>query len=150
MTAVARLRELVAREHGERAAADTITRTCDGCGAAHGRPRFAHVPVDFSLSHSADRVAIALTPHGTVGIDIEALLPRRPLRLLPGTAVASEDTLTGLYRRWTQREALLKTGRNHTDARILRTFTIENRYLVSVAHSRTTQLHHPHDRRMTP
>ncbi|MGC5169023.1 4'-phosphopantetheinyl transferase family protein [Micromonospora sp. DT81.3] len=55
----------------------TMGSTCERCGAEHGRPRFARVPVEVSVSYAGDIVAVAAVAcaHASgVGIDIE----RRP------------------------------------------------------------------------
>jgi 4'-phosphopantetheinyl transferase len=53
-----------------------VTSTCPDCGAPHGRPviTVAGRPApNASLSHSGDRVIVALSHAGPVGVDVEPL-----------------------------------------------------------------------------
>jgi 4'-phosphopantetheinyl transferase len=53
-----------------------IDRTCRECGGPHGKPRLPETPdVHFSISHSADRVAVAVRLDAPVGVDIEEVGP---------------------------------------------------------------------------
>ncbi|WP_181783318.1 4'-phosphopantetheinyl transferase family protein [Pseudonocardia pini] len=90
-------------------AAVVIDRTCR-CGEQHGKPR---VPgLEFSLTHSGDRVGVAVSAAGPVGLDVEEL---RDLAALDGLA---EHALSpaeprppdghAFLRVWTRKEALLK------------------------------------------
>lgn len=88
-----------------------FTTTCERCGADHGRPRLAHVPVAVSVSYAGSMVAVAavsLHDAAAVGIDIE-LVPSEgasaPLRELSNLfdAATPPDT-TG----WTLLEAAVK------------------------------------------
>jgi 4'-phosphopantetheinyl transferase len=94
-----------------------IDRTCDDCGKPHGKPRLAdgsgpHV----SVSHSGGRIGLALSPHGPVGLDVEAADRRLTADLekhvlSPGERrdfEAAGDRMTALLTYWTRKEAVLK------------------------------------------
>ncbi|MDJ1134975.1 4'-phosphopantetheinyl transferase family protein [Streptomyces iconiensis] len=92
---------------------------CPGCGERHGRPAVAHrgPPLHFSLSHSGERVLVAVASE-TVGVDVQ----RRPgpgtveicARLLhPGERAELEACELPARRRafgriWARKEAFLK------------------------------------------
>ena len=108
----AALRRLLAPELGIDAAAITLTRLCATCGSTdHGKPSLAGVPdIEFSLSHSADLVAVAIAGV-PVGVDVE--------RRSTGTDWASirSDTFgddewvddpTALTDLWARKEAVAK------------------------------------------
>ena len=50
-----------------------VDRTCETCGQQHGRPRLAGTDLHASISHSGDRIAVALTGAGPVGVDVERI-----------------------------------------------------------------------------
>jgi phosphopantetheinyl transferase len=92
----------------------------------HGKPFLPGCPA-FNLSHSADWVACAVSPGGSIGIDIEAFLRLGDHReLLAATthpaerrtiAEAAPDRQLALFKRcWTRKEAVLKaTGTGLSD-----------------------------------
>ncbi len=88
-----------------------VLRECRRCGArGHGKPRLAgETGWRFSLSHSGERVVVAVTELGPIGVDVEAGSGRidhlAPRILEPGeTAVGRSD----LLRYWVRKEAVLK------------------------------------------
>ncbi|MEU6508495.1 4'-phosphopantetheinyl transferase superfamily protein [Streptomyces sp. NPDC046942] len=99
-----------------------LARTCRGCGGAHGKPRLADPPADleFSLSHCAGLVAVAVTAGRPVGVDVEAvgdlsgdraLLPHRVLSEAERDAFAvlpEPHAPAAFTRYWARKEALLK------------------------------------------
>jgi 4'-phosphopantetheinyl transferase len=88
----------------------------------HGRPRILDVPPDFDAnwSHSGRWIALALSSHGPVGIDIEVLRPGMAVDELAATVCSPEEQLalagtsdpstrSRLFLRfWTAKEALMK------------------------------------------
>jgi 4'-phosphopantetheinyl transferase len=52
-------------------AAVTIARDCRHCGKGHGKPYVAGAPVDFSVSHAAGWLLLAVVADGQVGVDLE-------------------------------------------------------------------------------
>jgi len=99
----------------------------------HGKPSLdaggqTIVPgLDFSLSHSREFVAVALSHEGPVGVDVEegVCTPQRAARLAPRVldpqalaqflSLSQEDSVGFFLAQWTAREALLKvTGEGFT------------------------------------
>ncbi|TDD38046.1 4'-phosphopantetheinyl transferase superfamily protein [Actinomadura sp. KC06] len=93
-----------------------FTTECPHCAGAHGKPRLPGSAVDFSLSHSGDRVVIALTEGAEVGVDVEKENDRDIDRLAEMVLAAPEraalaamdDKRRGFHRYWSRKEALLK------------------------------------------
>ncbi len=99
-----------------------IDRTCPTCGSPHGRPRLADTDrLDFSISHSAHCVVVAVLPGGRVGVDVEEVGRFAPGELEELAACALSDAerehLTRLPAAaqpcaftvcWVRREAVLK------------------------------------------
>jgi 4'-phosphopantetheinyl transferase len=113
------LRTAVAAQTGERPGDVLLDRTCPDCGHQHGRPRLpAGVGIEVSVSHAGERVAVALTRLGAVGVDVEFsarpgsfdrelaenTLSGRELAALAASAKPGGDFLT----LWVRKEALLK------------------------------------------
>jgi len=85
-----------------------------------GRPFFPHDDkIHFSISHTHDLVAVALTAGARIGIDLEAIqrhldlfeLAERifsPADLEKFQALPSGEKLAAFYRAWTRKEAYLK------------------------------------------
>ncbi|MBQ8341387.1 MAG: 4'-phosphopantetheinyl transferase superfamily protein [Clostridia bacterium] len=81
----------------------------------HGKPCLAAKTPFFSLSHTAHGVAVAVSTEGEVGIDTEAILPRRESllrRVCSDSEIeeisASEDPSSAFIRLWSAKEAVLK------------------------------------------
>ncbi|WP_184890400.1 4'-phosphopantetheinyl transferase family protein [Actinomadura livida] len=89
---------------------------CRLCAGAHGKPRLPGARVDFSLSHSGDRVVLVLAEGAEVGVDVE----RESDRDIDGLAkmvlseperaalAAMPDRRRGFHAYWSRKEALLK------------------------------------------
>ncbi|MFE7058369.1 4'-phosphopantetheinyl transferase family protein [Streptomyces californicus] len=101
-----------------------LRQPCPGCGGAHGRPAIrspapdpAGEPLEFSMSHSGDHVAIAVA-EATIGIDIESwptpesvagylpFLHPREQQWLGGRA--GDELVRDFARLWTRKEAMAK------------------------------------------
>ena len=95
-------------------------RTCGHCAdPGHGRPHLPGAPFDFSVSHSARWLMVAVAGSGPVGADVDTLDDRRPLdglarvALGPAEQAAFRET-PGPARRaafltaWTRKEAAVK------------------------------------------
>lgn len=77
-------------------------------------------PLHFNLSHAADWMALAVSPGGPVGMDIEQVLAREPLDELARVAFSAgeyrawsrlraDQRLLGFHVGWTRKEAWLKS-----------------------------------------
>lgn len=106
-----------------RAPADVaFDATCDDCGKPHGRPRVPGAGFDLSISHSGERIGVAVTRGVPVGLDVETADRRADDSLI---AYALNDTerralqgrseaerTAAFFRYWTGKEAVMKaTGR---------------------------------------
>ena len=94
-----------------------IDRGCLRCGQPHGKPRLADpaTDIEFSVSHAGERVVVALTRGGPVGVDVESLQRRAGVDTLAPhvLSLAERDARGGddaarLLRYWTRKEAVLK------------------------------------------
>jgi 4'-phosphopantetheinyl transferase len=98
-----------------------LDRTCPECERPHGRVRLmtAGQPVHISVSHSGERVVVALKIGAPVGVDVETFDPHRdPAELLPHVLTEAEAApllrLSPVARAaafttyWTRKEAVVK------------------------------------------
>jgi 4'-phosphopantetheinyl transferase len=100
-----------------------ITRRCEHCGhATHGRPAvMADSPLSFNVTHSGSRALVAvLAADARIGVDIEAVRPRRRLDALAGRVLSAREhsawvrisdphaRLHAFLEAWTRKEAYLK------------------------------------------
>ncbi|MCO6010647.1 4'-phosphopantetheinyl transferase superfamily protein [Actinoallomurus purpureus] len=91
--------------------------TCARCGGPHGKPRLPEGGLEFSISHSGDRIALAVAPGTPVGVDVERLIESRDLDGLAAAVLADgeglgpdgTDRAAALTTYWTRKEAVLKT-----------------------------------------
>ncbi|TCR16053.1 4'-phosphopantetheinyl transferase superfamily protein [Streptomyces sp. BK205] len=87
-------------------------RSCEHCGdPGHGRPRLATDALSFSLSHSGDRVLLAVCDTGRVGADVEAA-GRSTDALARWVLHPEEPPIEGpeLLRGWVRKEAVAKAS----------------------------------------
>lgn len=90
------LRQLAEQTLLEETGGAQVVRLCPWCGSdQHGRPVVLGSPAAVSIAYAADLVAVAWSPDGPVGIDVEA----------DGPGVGEYGDL----RAWTRIEALLKS-----------------------------------------
>lgn len=119
LTVAAALARLVLASHLDvDTAAVHFDRTCDHCGEPHGKPRLPDGDgLQFSISHSGDRVAVAVVRGAEIGVDVEQVRPGLSVDtmsdtvLTPAEAAAlptGADRLHGFLTYWTRKEAVLK------------------------------------------
>ncbi|MDP9866432.1 MULTISPECIES: 4'-phosphopantetheinyl transferase family protein [Streptosporangium] len=97
-----------------------VERRCSDCGKPHGKPyiRNEGAELHVSISHSANRVAVALSPAGRLGVDVEEV-PSCPVDELVRCALspAEQEILRtfpdheqhlAFARMWVCKEAVLK------------------------------------------
>ncbi|WP_148233061.1 MULTISPECIES: 4'-phosphopantetheinyl transferase family protein [Thermomonospora] len=94
-----------------------LDRTCSGCGAPHGRPVIEGGP-HLSVSHSGERVVVALSGGGPVGVDVEELSDRLtdeiaaqvldPEEAADLRGLGPQARRRGLLEYWTRKEAVVK------------------------------------------
>lgn len=114
------LRQVAAIELGTDPEDVPVERRCPDCPKPHGKPfiRGTSPPLHVSVSHSGDRVAVAVTTAGELGVDVEevpstpvdelAECALSPAELKALYAVPEEDRRVAFARVWTRKEAVLK------------------------------------------
>ncbi|MBC6460064.1 4'-phosphopantetheinyl transferase family protein [Actinomadura sp. HBU206391] len=94
-----------------------LIRTCPDCGAPHGAPRVDGDGPRVSVSHSGDRVALAVTGGGPVGVDVESRAITTgdieeqvlgPAELADLRGLAEGERQRGLLAYWTRKESIVK------------------------------------------
>lgn len=113
------LRTLVGAFNGVAPAAVSLDRSCPDCDRPHGKPmpRGAGT-LQCSVSHSGDRVVVAVSERAAIGVDVEELAPTidqrlaervlRPDELAALARLAAPDRAAGFATYWTRKEAILK------------------------------------------
>ncbi|HEU5159193.1 MAG TPA: 4'-phosphopantetheinyl transferase superfamily protein [Streptosporangiaceae bacterium] len=84
-----------------------LNRECRDCGKPHGPPVVAGGPC-LSVSHSGDRVALALSAHGQVGVDVEACSRRLEQGIERHVLAPAEADGGDIFAYWTRKEAIVK------------------------------------------
>jgi 4'-phosphopantetheinyl transferase len=85
-----------------------IDRTCSDCGRPHGKPRVVGHDLHVSVSHSGDRVAVALTWAAPVGVDVEEITDIATEDLRRMVVAPGETMVWGFFDMWARKEAVLK------------------------------------------
>lgn len=115
-------RTLAAEQLGGTPADIDFDASCPECGRQHGRPRVPGTSLELSISHSGDRIGVAVTTGCAVGLDVESTDRRAEDSLMSYVLNAAElDTVAHLpphdrtlafFTLWTRKEAVMKaTGR---------------------------------------
>jgi 4'-phosphopantetheinyl transferase len=112
-TVGAALLRLVAAAHTGRPAAEVVVnRRCATCDRPHGRPRIAGSDVHVSVSHSGERVAVAVTRAGPLGVDVEEIREVDLDKVAPIVLAPDEtgrvSSASDFYAYWTRKEAVVK------------------------------------------
>ncbi|WP_433496274.1 4'-phosphopantetheinyl transferase family protein [Sphaerimonospora sp. CA-214678] len=112
------LRTVTARQLGIEPGEVSVDRRCPGCAKMHGKPHIRDTPLHVSVTHSADRVGVALTTAGPLGVDVEAVpagsfddLARcalSPAESLAVEAVPERERHAAFTGLWVRKEAVLK------------------------------------------
>ena len=89
--------------------------------SGHGKPTLAEPPgppPHFNLSHAGGLAALALSDEAELGLDVEAIVPLKEdiagrffsaREVAAYRALPEPDRLSGFYRCWTRKEAVLKS-----------------------------------------
>jgi 4'-phosphopantetheinyl transferase len=95
-----------------------FSRTCLHCGAEHGKPRLPDSGWETSLSHSGQRVAVAVAVGTPVGVDVERVDRATDIDMLRDSVLDpveqrvldsfDGDRRRGFFTYWCRKEALLK------------------------------------------
>jgi 4'-phosphopantetheinyl transferase len=87
-----------------------VDRRCPGCGRPHGAPRLNDSGLHLSVSHSGDRVAVAISRWFGVGVDVEQIggtdIPDLTHHVL-GTGESATDA-DEFFAYWTRKESVVK------------------------------------------
>lgn len=112
--AAALLRVVAGRHLGEKPAAVRIDRSCTTCAVPHGRPTLP-AGLEVSVSHSADRIAVAMGLAGPLGVDVEHCQDQRDILGVARLALCEAEIAAsapldqhGFYTYWTRKESVLK------------------------------------------
>jgi 4'-phosphopantetheinyl transferase len=114
-----------------------ISRTCPTCRRPHGKPRLtppAPAPIELSVSHSGNRIAVEFAWGRAVGVDVEQLRPDVPVDKLAWHVLTAQEAeqlrgvdgaerTAGFLTYWTRKEAVLK-ALGHGLAVDLRSFSV--------------------------
>jgi 4'-phosphopantetheinyl transferase len=106
-----------------------IQRTCDRCGAGHGRPRVVGAGYDYSVTHTRRRVLIGVVAQGLVGIDLdtlpdsgvsEGLIDRTvtPDERAALSRLPAVERMEAFARLWSRKEAAVKLTGHGLSARL--------------------------------
>jgi 4'-phosphopantetheinyl transferase len=96
-----------------------LVRSCPSCGRSHGKPRLSgREGWDFSVTHSGDRVGVALARWRPVGVDVERVVPAAVEDIVDHlltdeeardlAEVPADLRATAIIRVWVRKEALVK------------------------------------------
>jgi 4'-phosphopantetheinyl transferase len=110
MVGNALLRLTIAQATGSALEEVVIDRSCPDCDKPHGKPTVVGHDLHVSVSHSGNRVAVALTRVAQVGVDVEQVDPRVHVDELLANILSPDEIATDMdfFTRWARKEAVLK------------------------------------------
>lgn len=117
VTAAALLRFVVAGHTGRSPATVLVDRRCPDCARPHGKPRLPGSGLHVSLSHSGNRVLLAVTRTGPIGVDVQ-LADDSDISSLASLVLDADEPLpaggsartAAFYRYWVRKESLVKAA----------------------------------------
>lgn len=110
-----------------------LDRSCATCGKPHGPPRLTGFPryrrLGLSISHSGDRVVLAIAAGGAVGVDVELPGPSVDIAAVASYVLAADEQallrqlpepqqVAGFASYWTRKEAVVKATGDGLRARL--------------------------------
>jgi 4'-phosphopantetheinyl transferase len=108
--AAALLRLVVAGYTGMQPGSVRVDRSCSRCGDQHGKPQIPDADLHVSVSHSGDKVALAITGDAPIGVDVETITQRDVVGL-SRSVLSSREALgraEDFYTYWCRKEAVVK------------------------------------------
>jgi 4'-phosphopantetheinyl transferase len=96
-----------------------VDRTCQACGAQHGKPRLPdHPALDVSVAHAGEYVLVALARGPRIGIDVEHIRDVEVEELARSAFASAEaaelaalpagDRVRTFFALWTRKESIVK------------------------------------------
>ena len=96
-----------------------VDRTCERCGAQHGKPRLPEHPAfDVSVSHAGEHVVVALARGPRIGVDVEPVrdvevdeLARSAFTSVEAAELAAlppGERVHAFFALWTRKESIVK------------------------------------------
>jgi len=115
------VRRALAAELGVDAAQIVLHTCCERCGGPHGKPVLAApaAAIEFSIAHAGERVVVATSRCGAVGVDVERVRAAADLATPDAgvlgdaeraalQALAPDERDAAFIRIWARKEAVLK------------------------------------------
>jgi len=85
-----------------------IDRSCPDCDEPHGKPRVLGSDLEVSVSHSGDKIAVAVTRAASVGVDVEEIRDIATDELSRMVVAPGDPSGMGFFDLWARKEAVLK------------------------------------------
>jgi 4'-phosphopantetheinyl transferase len=85
----------------------TLDRACSQCGKPHGKPHLPGSDLELSVSHSGDKIAVAVMTGRSIGVDVEQVRDTQDRDSLQRYVMAENET-GDFFTAWTRKEAVTK------------------------------------------